>query len=116
MAQARQAIADAVGAVGDYTAYVRPPKNPRPLDAWVIVNRVEPWDFRACMATFTVAILLSTDEVVAEDLYESDAVDLIDAVTALNVTDVALEAISLAVGTNAAPMYALTLTLSMEVS
>jgi hypothetical protein len=76
-----------------------------------------PSDFSRSLVTLVVVVVLGADQLAAEELLETWAVDLIDAATTtedLNVTDVALEPITLVVESGT-PMHALTLTMTTEV-
>jgi hypothetical protein len=116
LAATRSAIATALSAVDGYAVSPRPTKSaPRPGDGWVSVSRVAPADFTRCSVTFVVVIVLGPDEVSAEGRLETSAVPLVDAVAALLCKDVVLEPSVLMTGTANTPLFAATLTLTMEV-
>lgn len=120
LAQVRTDVAAAVQAVdAALNIRTRPVKNARPNDGWVIVERVAPATYTACEATLTAVVLLGStaDETKAEDRFEALAVALVDAVTTgdLHPSDVRCEPATVLVGDPGVPMYALTLTLTLEV-
>jgi hypothetical protein len=81
----------------------------------VVITRLRPSRFSGCAATFTAVVVLGADERQAETLLEQYGVPLLDAATkTLPAADVALEAQALVVGA-AAPLYALALTMTLEV-
>jgi len=118
LADARQEVADALTLIEELR--IRPRgvvKAPRIGDGWVTVGRIAPADYTRCSVTLVVIIVLGADESVADETYESLAVDIIDATTRmieLPVADVALEPITLIVDGGGA-LHALTLTLTTEV-
>jgi hypothetical protein len=112
----RQAVADALNTVAGLNVSARPKTAVRGLDGWVTVGRVTPSTFTLCMATFTAVVLLAADELAAETLIESLTVPCINALTAaLNTADVSVEPATVLVGNQSSPMYALTITLTLEV-
>lgn len=118
LTQARQALADALSAVPSVTVRPRPGKAvPKPGDGWVTVSRIEPADFLACTATLAAVVVLSADEVKAEDALNDMGVALIDAVTSssLNTADVQLDPQAIVVGQTASPLYAAVITVSVLV-
>lgn len=117
IAEARQEIADALSAIDTLNVQPKPIRNPRANDGWVIVSRMTPSRFGGVhMATFLVVIMLSADEVTAEARLDELSSDVLNATADLNTTDVVLEPAEVMVGQQSTPLYALTLTLSMEVS
>ena len=116
LATTRQAIAAALNAVEGLNVSARPRTMGRGLDGWVTVGRIEPADFTRSLVTFTAVVLLAPDELAAEQLLEQYAVDAVNAITStLNAADVAAEPAALVVGQASTPMYALTITLTLEV-
>jgi hypothetical protein len=120
LAETREDLAAALSEIDGYDVRPRPfTSAPKPGDGWVTVQRLAPSDFTRSMATLTVVIVLSPDQAQAEIAFDEDAVDFLDTVTidtaCLNPTDVALEAMALIVGNDAAPLYCASLTLSVEV-
>lgn len=119
LTEARQAVATALSTVAGWNVRPRPLRAaPKAGDGWVVLNRLEPADFTRSTATMTAVLILGADEAKAELRLEQDATALINAITGaddLAPADVALEAISLAVGDTAAPLYGAALTLTLEV-
>jgi hypothetical protein len=120
LAEAREDIATALSTIEGYDVRARPfTSAPKPGDGWVTVQRVTPSDFTHSMATLAVVIVLSPDQAQAETALDEDATDLVNTLTidtaCLNPADVSLEAMALVVGNDAAPLYCVTLTLSVEV-
>lgn len=114
----RDALAAAVNAVdASLRVKTRPVKTARADDGWVIVGKVTPSTYVACDVTFVVLVLLGADEARAEDRFGALVVPLVDALTkgALHPQDVTAEPVTVLVGEPAVPMYALTLTLTLEV-
>lgn len=126
VAQQRAAVAAALntlGTVDGVAVNVRShPTVPSPVpgDGWVVAGPVKPADFTACWATLTAVLVLSQDEARAEILYDELAVPMVNAVTqteGLHTTDVTLDpSFSITTGTSATPLYALALTLTLEVT
>lgn len=110
LAEGRQAIADAVSTVGDFNVGVRQPLHPKPLDGWVVTTEVRPSGFRRSMVTFQVVVFLSANEAQSDALFETYAVDVLNSVRSLPVSDVVVQNFVFELG-----QYGLTLTLSMEV-
>jgi hypothetical protein len=120
LAESREDLAAALSEIDGYDVRARPfTSAPKPGDGWVTVQRLEPSDFTHCMAVLSVVIVLHHDQVQAEIALEEDGMEFIDAVTLdaadLNPTDVSLEAMALVAGNDSAPLYCVTLTLSLEV-
>jgi len=122
LTQTRTDLAAAVQAVDPATLRIRPSstvKHPRPNDGWVIVERIAVGQtYLRFNVTFTVVILLTADEVKAEQRFATLATQLVTAVTAgaLHASEVAAEPVIVLVGeTTPAPMYAIALTLTLEV-
>lgn len=116
LTEAREALAAALSAVDGVTVAARPSAAaPQPGDGWVVLSRLAPSTFTACTATLTAVVTLGADEALAETLAETYAVALLDAATtgSLNPTDVSLEPQALVGGTGV--IYALALTLTLEV-
>lgn len=115
LTESRQAIADALSGAG-FRVSPRPVVTSKAMDGWVVIGKLEPSTFGQSLTTFTAVLLLSPDEAAAEQLVEQYAVPCINAVTSnLNAADVTAEPAALAVGQANTPMYALTITLSLEV-
>lgn len=117
LAQAREDIATVLSGVGAFSVRPRPIKSPRLNDGWVVISRLTPGDFSTCLATLTAVLILGSDEVKAEEMFESVGVQAVDALTKsdLNCTDVSLEAQILVVDGAGSSLYALAITLTMEV-
>lgn len=116
LSEARQGIADALNTVGDLNVTTKAPRQPRTRDGWVIVSRLTPAGYSACAAVFTAVVVLGSDQATAEGLMEELAIPIVNALTYsdLHVYDVSLEPESFVVDTS--QLYALAITLSMEVS
>lgn len=118
MATVEQTRADVAAAVNAADATlrvrVRSVKTPRPLDGWVIVGRVFPGPYRT-ECVYTVLVLLAAEQDKADERFSALAVPLVDALTkgVLHPSDVAAEPVTVLVGD--APMFALALTLTLEV-
>lgn len=116
LAEARAAVAAALSTVSGLTVRTRPVATPKVGDGWVVVTRLAPAAFTACAATFTAVVILGADEAAAEGLLETYGVACIDAVTSrLQAADVSLEAQVLLAGTTSTPLYAIAVTLTLEV-
>lgn len=116
LATVRQSIADSLNTVSGLNVSARPQVTTKGMDGWVIVARIAPSTFAQSLTTFTAIVLLSADELIAENLVEQLAIPCVNAVTStLNAADVVAEPVVVAVGQTATPMYALSITLSMEV-
>lgn len=112
----RQAIADAISTVG-FSITPTPSKSPKALDGWVTIGTLSPSGFgNKAVCTFQVWVLLSPDEYKADELFTTNAVAVVNATATLPAGDVSLGMDSVAVGTNAAPFFAMVLTMTMEVS
>lgn len=118
IAARRIEIASALSAVGGLTVKARPVTgNLKAKDGWVTVGKIVPHDFATSLAEFTAVIALGSDPVLAETSMETLAIGLLDAVTALAVTDVSIEPQLLVGGeTTTGNIYILALTFSMEVT
>lgn len=117
--ETREAIAEALNTLDGLSIRERKVvKTPKAGDGWVTLGPIRPGStYTACTATFTVIITLGSDGEAADSLYETLALDIVDAVTTadeLNVADVVLEPITL-VTEGGASIGALTLTLTAEV-
>ena len=118
IAEQRAAIATALSGVASLKVKPRPVTgNLKANDGWVNVGKIRPFDFAASMAEFTAVVVLGTDPNLAETRMETLAVELLDTITTLAVTDVSIEP-QLMVGGDAAAanVYILALSFSMEVS
>lgn len=81
IADAREAIANAITAATDFNVRTRAMKAPRTLDGWVNITRVVPAGFSSNRVTFTVVLDLGADETKAEELFEDNVGTVINAVT-----------------------------------
>jgi hypothetical protein len=116
LGQTRSDIAAALSTVSGVSVRTRPVTTPKAGDGWVVVTRLRPSRFAGCAATFTALVVLGADELQAETLLEQYAVPLLDAATeTIPCGDVSLEAQTVVVGATAAPLYALALTMTIEV-
>lgn len=120
LADTRESIADALtAAVEDLHVRPRGPvRSPKQGDGWVTIGRMVPADYCRTLVTLVTVIALSADDGLAEELLDTWAVPAIDAVTKaedLNVTDVAVEPVSLLVEQTGATLHAMTVTLTTEV-
>ena len=117
LTEAREALADALSGVSGLSVRARPTvKTPKTGDGWVVITRLSPSTFSTCSAVLTAVLILGSDAPKAEELFEQYGTAVIDAVTdALNVSDVSLEAQALVAGNPAAPLYAIALTITLEV-
>jgi hypothetical protein len=113
---ARQDVAQTLSGVTNFEVRTRPVLSPRAYDGWVVLSSIRPSDFRNCYATFTVLLILGSDETKAEQIFDENGTRLIDAAASLNATDITLESQALVVGNTATPLYALALTMTLEVS
>lgn len=117
LVEAREAIAAALSQVEDLHVRARGPvRSPRQGDGWVTVARLAPADFTRSTVTLVAVVVLGADDVLAEELLDTWAVGLIDAVSGgeIPVADVALEPVLLPVDGGGA-LHACTITLIMEV-
>ena len=118
LTDARQAVADGLSAVDGLNVHAAPPvRNPRPGDGWVVVQRMTPQDFRRFGVTLLVAIVLGQDVASSEELFNTLAMDTIDAaygVQGLPVADVVLETDSVVLD-GGSPLNIATLSLVTEV-
>lgn len=121
--QARQACADAVAAITPpagltLTARLRQTSDPRAGDVFTVVGPVQPADFRQCVAQIETVVVLGPDADRADTLADALTVPAIDAVTtSVPCFGVEAERVFWIIGeANAAPLYALSLTASLEVS
>ena len=112
----REAIAAALNALGVFNVSAYRPSNIGVLDGWITVRNVRPADFTNSDAQFEVVLTLTADEIEAETMLDLHSVNIINAITTLAVSEVSLEPQLLAVGNNAAPLYSLVLTVTMEVN
>lgn len=120
IAEARAAIAAALSTVDGYDVRARPWRAAeRPGDGWVVITSVRPGEFfSAVSVTFRAVLLLSADQLVAEESLETDAAALVLAVTkaeTLLPANVDLSPVEIPVGTARTPYFAAVLTLTMEV-
>jgi hypothetical protein len=118
LTEIRDAVAEALNAVEGLTVRPRPTvKTPKQGDGWVTLGRMVPSDYSRSLVTLVVVVVLAADQLAAEELLETWAVDAIDAVTQaddLPVADVALEPVTLVVESGVS-LHAFTLTLTTEV-
>lgn len=118
LVETRDALAAAVNAVdASLRVKTRTVKTPRADDGWVITGKLTPATYAACDAVLIVLVLLGADETRSQERFDVLAVPLVDALTkgALHPQDVTCEPVTVLVGEPAVPMYALTLTLTLEV-
>lgn len=119
LVEAREALADALSEIDGLTVHpVRGGKAPKPGSGWVTIGRLVPSDYTRCSVTLVAVVVLGSDQASAEDLLNTWAVDVIDAVTTVDelpTADVALEPILLTAGTDAVPVNAFTITITTEV-
>lgn len=113
-ADARQATAAALSAVPGVTVAPYPVRTPRTGDGWVVLVRATPETFGSSALTLTAVVVCGPDEVAAEKKADEWLVPLLDAASSLG-GDVVVETVSVAVGSTATPLYAITVTLTMEV-
>lgn len=118
IAARRTEIATALSAVGSLVVKPRPVTgNLKAKDGWVAVGKISPYDYSSSLAEFTAVIVLGSDPVLAETSMEALAIPLIDAITALVVTNVSIEPQQLVAGDGTTgSIYILALTFSMEVT
>lgn len=115
LTDSRRSIADCLKTAG-FNVSPRPLIQAKGMDGWVTIGRLEPHTFGQSLVTFTAVLLLTADEQAAELLVEQYAVAVVNAVTStLNAADVVAEPVTLVVGQANTPMYALTITLTLEV-
>lgn len=114
LAQTRTAFAAALSTVTGVDVRPYTVKAPKVGDGWVTFSRAVPDGYRTSMATLTAFVVLGGDETLAEQKADALTVPLLDAVDGLG-GDVSIESVSVVVGSNAAPLYALTITLTAEV-
>lgn len=95
IADARQALADALSAVDGLAVRPRPPvPSPRPGDGWIVVARWRPSTFRCSDVTLQAIISLGTDTASSERLLDElapAALDAAGAVPGLPTGDLSLE-------------------------
>lgn len=120
IAQARTALAAALSTVDGVTATARPAPGITPVtgDGWVEVGQVEPVDYTGCLAQMRCVVILGADQALADESYETDVLDLIDAVTSADIptTGIRAEFASISVGQAvSALLYAALITVSVEV-
>lgn len=119
LADARTAVAQTLTINAGINVKARQMGSPRALDGWVNLVRVEPADFACSRATLIVVVILGNTLAKAEDNLNELAVPMIDAITnaeEFRAFGVSLEPLGeIAVGTTATPLYALALTLTLEV-
>lgn len=119
LSQLRADVAAAVNAVDPaLRVKTREVRQAKADDGWVIVRSVTPATYAACDATLVVLVILGADQQRADERFDALAVALVDALTkgVLHPQDVTAEPVTVLVGDPAVPMYALTLTLTLEVS
>lgn len=121
ISQQRVALADAVSHAAGMRVSVDRPTIARQGAGWVNLNRVVPSPFSVatCDATFAVVLTLGSDERRANELASTLSVAVVNAVTtgALHPSDVSVEPAVIPVGdATAGDMYALILTLTLEVA
>jgi hypothetical protein len=114
VAAARVALADALSTVDGVSVQPYTVKTPRVGDGWTTIVRAVPDGFTTTAATLVAFVVLGPDEVAAEKKADALMVPLLDAASGLG-GDVLAESVTVVVGTNSTPLYALTITLTMEV-
>lgn len=119
LAAARTALAAALSVVPGATVSARPGRlAPVAGDGWVTLSRLAPGQFfDRHAATLSAVVTLGPDEVKAEELLDTLAPALLSAALAstLAPADVSLNPQLLVIGTTSAPLFALVLTLTIEV-
>lgn len=118
LADTRQMLADAVTAAAPtLTVKAYPFAQPKPLDGWVVVERLSVASFRAADTRFNVFVILGTDLPSAERHVDTYAPALMAATAGLLAAGVAVEVreVPVGAGVSNAPLYALTLSLTLEV-
>ena len=119
LASARTALAAALSTVSGVTVTARPGRvTSNARDGWVTLSKLAPSAFfDRQSATLSAVVVLGADEVMAEELLDTLAPALLDAAvtSVLAPADVFLNPQMLVTGTTSAPLYALVLTLTIEV-
>lgn len=92
LTETRQAIADALSAVGDFNIGIRRLENGQAFDGYVEVFRVEPGAFFGIKrVTYKAVCLTGPDANLTDSLIEQYAVALLEATYPLNPVDVSME-------------------------
>lgn len=116
----RALLASVLSGVSGLSVRTERPTQARAGDGWVNVGRVAPGlPTTACDCTFTVVVVLGSDERRANEMLATLSVPIINAVTqgALHPSDVGLEPATLPAGDSTpGDVFALILTLTLEVS
>lgn len=120
VADTRAALASVLNTVAGLNIRTRTVRNPKVGDGWIVINRMEVgMSNTAYDIQFTAVVVLGADEAKAESLMEDLMVPLMQAVTqdlVLRPDEISVEPVALPIGdVNPTPLYALTLTLNLEV-
>jgi hypothetical protein len=113
LANTRDHLASGLDRMAGVRIYAYRPDVVKVRDGWLVLRSVTPFTFATTSATFDLIVVLSTDEVAAQQSLDDLSVDLLDHVAKCDANATGLTPVSMTIG--GAELYCAAVSLLVEV-